>query len=180
VTIARRWRWFAVVLVLTAVADQVSKWWVLQSLPKDSRGFGLPVTVIDGLWDWRLSYNTGSAFGMFHGTGGARVFLSLVGVAALGAMAWMVHKAKDDQRRLLLGLGLVAGGAIGNLVDRVLVGKVTDFVVWKFHGHEWPTFNVADVALCIGVGLLMLDLGKKPADAAAPADGPRKGGKRRR
>jgi signal peptidase II len=52
----------------------------------------------------------------------------------------------------------VGGGAIGNLVDRVMYGRVTDFIVWKYHGHEWPAFNIADAALCIGVGLMLLDM----------------------
>ena len=79
----------------------------------------------------------------------------------------MVYKARDEQRRLMIGLGLVGGGAIGNVIDRVAFGKVTDFVVWKWHTHEWPTFNVADAALCVGVGLLFLDLGRQAKDEKA-------------
>jgi signal peptidase II len=166
VTIAPRWRWFAIVLVLTVIADQATKAWALAALPTGPGGRGVAVPFIDGFWDWRLSFNTGSAFGMFHGTSGARVFLSIVGVAALGAMCWMVRQTADDRRRQLCALGLVAGGAIGNLIDRIGVGKVTDFVVWKAGGHEWPTFNVADVALCVGVGLLLLDGGGEKTRAA--------------
>ena len=121
----------------------------------------MPVSVIENFWDWRLSYNTGSAFGMFSNASYSRVFLTVVGLVAMGAIIWMVHKAKDDQKRLAVGLGLVGGGAIGNVVDRVLYGKVTDFVVWRWYEHEWPTFNVADAALCVGVGLLFLDMGKQ-------------------
>jgi signal peptidase II len=158
-----RWRWFAAVAVLTVVADHLTKWWAGAALPVDPTGRGIAVPFIDGFWDWRLSYNRGSAFGLFHGVNGARIFLSFVGVVALGAMVWMVRQARDEQRRLIVGLGLIAGGAIGNLIDRILVGKVTDFVVWRYQRHEWPTFNVADVALCVGVGLLLLDSGKAPA-----------------
>ena len=55
----------------------------------------------------------------------------------------------------------MAGGAVANVIDRILYGKVTDFIVWKYYDTEWPTFNIADVALCIGVGLLLLDLTKQ-------------------
>ena len=159
--VPRRWKWFTVFSVITLLADQITKYWARNDLPTDSRGYGIPVEVIKNYWDWRLSYNTGSAFGLFSSVTGARIFLTIVGVIALGAIVWMVVKAKDDQRRLVVGLGLVGGGAIGNVIDRVLFGKVTDFVVWKWHTHEWPTFNIADAALCVGVGLLFLDLGKQ-------------------
>lgn len=165
--VPRRWKWFAVFSIVTLVADQLSKLWARHGLPVHGRGIGKPVSVITNFWDWRLSYNTGSAFGLFSSVNGARIFLTIVGVIALGAIMWMVHKARDDQRRLMVGLGLVGGGAIGNVIDRVAFGKVTDFVVWKWYSHEWPTFNVADAALCVGVGLLFLDLGKQAKEDKA-------------
>lgn len=165
--VPRRWKWFTVFAVVTLVADQITKYWARNQLPVNSRGYGEPVSVITNFFDWRLSYNTGSAFGLFSSVNGARIFLTIVGIIALGAIGWMVHKARDDQRRLMVGLGLVGGGAIGNVIDRVAFGKVTDFVVWKWYSHEWPTFNVADAALCVGVGLLFLDLGKQAKEEKA-------------
>ncbi|HEU5058059.1 MAG TPA: signal peptidase II [Kofleriaceae bacterium] len=165
--VPRRWKWFTVFAVVTLVADQITKLWARHGLPVDSRGYGKPVSVIENFFDWRLSYNTGSAFGLFSSVTGARIFLTIVGMIALGAIVWMVHKGRDDQRRLMVGLGLVGGGAIGNVIDRVAFGKVTDFVVWKWYSHEWPTFNVADAALCVGVGLLFLDLGKQAKEEKA-------------
>jgi signal peptidase II len=117
-----------------------------------------------------MSCNPGSAFGMFSNQEYARIFLSVIGVVALAAIVYMVKKARNDQSRLLWALGLVAGGAIGNLIDRIYAGVVTDFVVWKYYAKEWPTFNIADVALVVGVGLLFLDIGKEAkAEAAARA-----------
>ncbi|HLU66773.1 MAG TPA: signal peptidase II [Kofleriaceae bacterium] len=159
--IPRRYRWFTAVGVITLVLDQITKYWARNDLPVGPHGHGLPVAVIENFFDWRLSWNTGSAFGLFSGVGGARIFLTLVGLIALGAIVWMVVKGRDDQRRLMVGLGLVGGGAIGNVIDRIIFGKVTDFIVWKWYEHEWPTFNIADAALCVGVGLLFLDLGKQ-------------------
>jgi signal peptidase II len=163
----RRWKVFAAVSVLTMVADQITKYWARAVLPVDERGYGIAVPVIENFFDWRLSHNTGSAFGLFGGVTGARILLTLVGIVAVGAILWMVKKAEDNQRRLIWALGLVAGGAVGNIVDRVLFGKVTDFVVWKYYAKEWPTFNVADVALVVGVGLLFLDLGRDMTATAA-------------
>jgi signal peptidase II len=160
-SVPRRWKWFTAIGVVTLVADQVTKYWARNGRPADARGYGLPVPVIENFWDWRLSWNTGSAFGLFSSVDGARIFLTIIGVIAIGAIVWMVHKADDGQRRMAAALGLVGGGAVGNIVDRIAFGKVTDFVVWKWYTHEWPTFNIADAALCVGVGLLFLDLGKQ-------------------
>ncbi len=89
-------------------------------------------TVIDGFWDWRLSMNPGSAFGLFWQPGPAsRVFLSIVGIAAVVGMVWMLKKARPDQRVLHWALAFVAGGAVGNLIDRIYYGVVTDFVLWQ-------------------------------------------------
>jgi signal peptidase II len=193
----RRWKLFILIAFASLVLDQASKYWARHSLPTSGErcaaipeGFvdhscgvkhetqccyGEAVPVISNVWDWRLSMNPGSAFGLFHSAGGARVFLSLIGLIALGAMGWMVKRAKDRQTWLILALGLIAGGAIGNLVDRIYFGVVTDFVLWHWKDTEWPVFNVADVVLVIGVGLLLLDVGKdgkkKPGKKAKPALG---------
>ena len=165
--IPRRWKWFTAFALVTLVLDHVTKYWARHDLPTTPQGHGIAVPVIENFFDWRLSYNTGSAFGLFSSVTGARIFLTIVGLVAMVAIGWMVVKARDDQRRLMLGLGLVGGGALGNVIDRVLYGKVTDFVVWKWYEHEWPTFNVADAALCVGVGLLFLDLGKQAKEEKA-------------
>lgn len=178
----RRWKIFLLVAMITLVADHASKYWARNSLATHPAGCAIPAdivahkcvgvkeTVIDGYWDWRLSFNPGSAFGLFDSQNGARVFLSIVGVLAVVAMVFMVKKAKDDQRLLAIALGLVAGGAVGNLLDRMYFGVVTDFVLWHYHAKEWPVFNVADVALVIGVGMMFFDVdGKKPKKKGAAA-----------
>ena len=179
---ARRWKIFILVAMFALVADQASKVWARHHLPVHPGECSIPddivarkcvgtaVSVVDGTWDWRLSFNPGSAFGLFHGQTGARVFLSVIGVLAVGAMVVMVKRSRDHQRLLLWGLGLVAGGAVGNLIDRMYFGVVTDFVLWHYHGYEWPVFNVADVALVVGVGLMFFDVGgkdPKPAPATS-------------
>lgn len=174
----KKWLLFSVVATLSLVADQVTKVWARASLPVQGHGSangtcvipddivnrmcgGKPVTVIDGFWDWRLSMNPGSAFGLFSSQTGARVLLSIVGIAAVIGMIYMLRKARPDQRILHWALALVAGGAVGNLVDRIYYGVVTDFVLWHYHGHEWPVFNVADIVLVVGVGLMFIDIQKE-------------------
>ena len=124
---------------------------------------GSAVKVIEGFWEWRLSMNPGSAFGLFGSLGPSvtRVLLSVVGVAAVVGMWFMLKKARSDQKVLHWALALVAGGAVGNLIDRIYFSVVTDFILWKYKTHEWPVFNIADVVLVIGVGLMFIDIQKE-------------------
>lgn len=174
-----KWMIFAVVSVLSLVADQVTKIWARASLPVQGHGSGLDgqcvvpddmITrmcagvakpVIGGFWDHSLSMNPGSAFGLFGGQSFARIMLSIVGIAAVGGMIWMLKKSRRDQKILHWALAFVAGGAVGNLIDRIYYGVVTDFVSWHIGTHTWPTFNVADVVLVVGVGLMFIDIQKE-------------------
>jgi signal peptidase II len=170
----RRWKLFLIIAFVSLIADQVTKYWARESLPVAPVGrlasceipedlvahkcYGKDEWVVSKNFGWRLSFNPGSAFGLFHSATGARVFLSIIGVLAVGGMIWMLKKAREDQKALIWALGLVAGGAVGNLIDRVYYGVVTDFALLKYGSKEWPVFNVADVALVIGVGLMFLDI----------------------
>lgn len=174
-----KWKVFWIVSVLSLVADQATKIWARAALPVAGHGSlaggvcavpedivarrcgGTAVSVIENFWDWRLSMNPGSAFGLFSGQTGARIFLSVVGLVAVAGMVWMLHKARPDQKVLHWALGFVAGGAVGNLIDRIYYGVVTDFVLWRYHAKEWPVFNVADVVLVVGVGLMFIDIQKE-------------------
>jgi signal peptidase II len=165
---ARRYKLFLIVSLAILFFDQATKYWARAALAK--YGFkGYPI--IEGYWDMRLSYNTGSAFGLFSKIGGARVILSLVGIGACVAIVMILRKAKDAQRWLTVALGLVAGGAVGNVIDRILFGKVTDFVVWKYGRHEWPAFNIADAALVVGVAILFFDAGREGKEKKARSEG---------
>lgn len=175
----KQWILFGVVGVLSLIADQVTKIWARGALPTIGHGTGATgacvvpddivarvcqgkmVPVVDGYWDWRLSMNPGSAFGLFSNLTVGRILLSIVGIAAVIGMLFMLRKARPDQKILHWALALVAGGAIGNLVDRIYYGVVTDFVLWHAKSHEWPVFNVADVVLVVGVGLMFIDIQKE-------------------
>jgi signal peptidase II len=144
--------------------------------PARPRGPFRPKVVVEGLFDLRYAENPGVAFSMLQDIPGGRIVLTLLAVAAFLLVLYYLHKTPVENTRLHVALGLVGGGAIGNLMDRVIYGKVTDFIGWKYHGHEWPAYNIADAALCIGVGLMLLDMvigwrAQKKAQAGAPTAG---------
>jgi signal peptidase II len=156
----------AVVIVVVAF-DQGSKAWA-RTLPTrpaecgvaqlaEQRCAGIPQPVIEGYWDWELAENRGAAFSSFAGETAAQVLLALVAAAALVVIGIMATRTRPEQRAKRLGLALVAGGALGNLVDRVRDGSVTDFVRWHVHAHMWPIFNLADAALLVGAVVLLSD-----------------------
>ena len=157
----RRWRVFSLAVILTLAGDQLAKVWARGHLVP-----GRAVRFLGGFWDWELSFNTGSAFGLFSSASGARIFLSAVGiVACIGIMIWL-RRTTDKNAWFAVALGLVFGGALGNVIDRVIYGEVTDFVLWHAGTHRWPAFNVADAALVAGVIILFLDLGRAKKKAA--------------
>ena len=89
------------------------------------------------------------------------LYVSIVGIAAVVGMVFMLRKSRTDQKVLHWALALVAGGAVGNLIDRIYFGVVTDFILWRYQTHEWPVFNVADIVLVVGVGLMFIDIQKE-------------------
>jgi signal peptidase II len=165
--LAARWKWFGAMAVAAVVLDQASKLWARRALVP-----GRPVAFVDGYWDWQLSFNHGASFNLLQSQTGARVVLSIIATVAVVAIGWMVHRARDDQRWTVAALGLVAGGALGNLIDRIGSGVVTDFALWHWNDRAyWPMFNVADAALVVGAGILLIaGMRKAPgAQRAAPA-----------
>jgi signal peptidase II len=117
--------------------------------------------------------NTGAAFGI-GANAQSRIVPLLLNIGAIGVffvvVAYAFRSAVSD-RLLQSGLHLILGGAIGNLIDRFRLGYVVDFldvyVNWGGQPHHWPAFNVADSAICIGIGLLFLDMRKKPEELPA-------------
>jgi signal peptidase II len=156
----------SVVLLLAGAIvalDQITKAVVLERLP-----LGVPVTVIDGWLALTLVLNPGLAFGLLGsvplGWRWVVAALSLVALAVLARVALRVLPAGGWTGRL--AIGLIFGGAVGNLVDRARFGAVVDFVDVYWHGWHWPAFNVADSAITVGVALLALRL---LSDRSTPA-----------
>jgi len=133
------------------VADQITKWWALHGLR-----FGEAVPVIPGLFSLTLVMNPGLAFGMLGGV--PEAFRWMVGLLSIGAVVLLAVIAA----RLLptggawtrLALGLIFGGAAGNLIDRLRFGAVVDYLDFYWGAYHWPAFNVADSAITVGVSIL--------------------------
>ena len=155
-TARRKYTLFTIFAIVSLVLDQWTK--ILARRDLRPRGSYNPKVVIDGYFDLRYAENPGVAFSMLQDIPGGRVWLTVLAIGAFLLVLYYLRKTPLENTRLHVALGLVGGGAIGNLVDRVMYGKVTDFIVWKYQRHEWPAFNIADAALCIGVGLMLLDM----------------------
>jgi signal peptidase II len=151
-----RWLWLAVAVI---VADLATKAWVVAVFRE---GQELPVTSFFSLV---LAYNTGAAFSFLAGAGGwQRWFFAAIAVAASALLVWMLRRG--GSRLLCLGLSLILGGALGNLWDRVTLGRVTDFLLFHYAGWSWPAFNIADSAITIGAACIILDSFRPRRDEA--------------
>ena len=137
--------------------DQASKYIVKASL---SHGAGVPV--IPGFFDLVHVHNRGAAFGFLNRPDQSWQTWMFAGasVLALAVILWILRRTPDQDVWTIAGLGLVLGGALGNLLDRVAQGYVIDFLDVYYRSWHWPAFNVADMAICIGVGSLLLALWK--------------------
>ena len=134
--------------------DRLTKWLVERdvSLSADYK-------IIPGLFDIVHSENRGVAFGVFNDSESQWRTLLLIALS-IAAVIWvsvMLWRAKQPDRLLCLAFALVLGGAAGNLFDRLVAGRVTDFLLFYIGEYQWPSFNVADSAIVIGCGLLILD-----------------------
>jgi len=143
------------IALLVVVLDQATKALVRARLPLHES-----VTVIPGFFDLTHVRNTGAAFGMLNSVDFEykALVMVLVAVIALGAVASYALTLPPDQRMARLGLALILGGAIGNLIDRATAGFVVDFVDVYWRGVHFWAFNVADSAITVGVVLMLLDV----------------------
>jgi len=102
-------------------------------------------------FDWMLTYNTGAAFSFLADAGGwQRWFLATVAAAVSGFIVVWLFRLEPEDYGLMVPLGLILGGGVGNLIDRVSLGYVVDFISWHYRDWYWPAFNVADAAISVG------------------------------
>jgi signal peptidase II len=141
------------VLVGVVILDQLSKLWIIAN-------FSLYETreVIPGFFNITFVTNTGAAFGLLAGwdTVWRQVFFVGVSLMALVVLFFAYRHYRGEGRLAVYGLALVAGGAVGNLIDRLRLGRVIDFLDFYIGTYHWPAFNVADAGITTGVGLLLL------------------------
>ena len=118
------------------------------------------VGVIPGVFNLVHVRNTGGAFGIFGGERGGlgSLLFVVVSLIAIGSILFLFVKLREDEKTLSLSLSLVLSGAIGNLIDRLRYGEVVDFLDFYLLSYHWPAFNISDSAICIGIGLIALEL----------------------
>lgn len=144
-----RWGWALAGAVL--VLDQITKILILDLFSASQQG----IEVLP-FFNLVLAWNRGISFGMFGGLGdwGPWVLVALALVISAVLARWMV---KAENRLILVSLGLIIGGALGNVIDRVRFGAVVDFLDVHVSGYHWPAFNVADSAITVGAAILILE-----------------------
>jgi signal peptidase II len=153
-----------VVTFVNLAADLFSKYWAKEHFETALPGEAKRLVVIDGVMNFIFAKNRGGAWGLLQNENEAlrRPFFLVVSVAAIVFIVSLYRKLQPGQTALKWGLPLVLGGALGNLVDRIRYGYVVDFIdVYMSYGGEpkhWPTFNIADVSICVGVGLMAIDM----------------------
>lgn len=133
------------------IVDQITKWWVLDIFTKDPRTIEvLPMFNLVLVWNWGVS------FGMFNGHKGALSWVLVVLALAICAFfaRWLF---KAESRLVAVGVALIIGGALGNVIDRVRFDAVVDFLDVHVMGYHWPAFNVADAAITIGAVALIIE-----------------------
>ena len=135
-------------LSITIILDQLTKYFAFIVLFKDKQ-----VLVINNFLNFRPVWNDGISFGMLqgHGNFGRVAFI----IIALIISLWIIIYSKKLNIIGFIGYNMIAGGAIGNVIDRVIHGKVIDFIDFHFRGYHWPTFNIADSFIFIGVLLFI-------------------------
>ena len=144
---------FYLISTLVVILDQITKY-----LAESSLDYRVPVNVFTSL-NMTLVYNKGAAFSFLSDAGGWQrwFFMALSLVISTVLIVWL-YRLDKSRAYLAWGLALILGGAIGNLIDRSLYGYVIDFIDVYYSTWHWPAFNIADSAICIGAGLLILDM----------------------
>ncbi len=143
-------RWLVPAAVII-VLDQLSKQWLLAALQP-----GETITVT-GFFKLVLWFNTGAAFSFLADAGGwQRLVFVGIALVATGVITWLLRK-HPEQSLFCAGLSLIMGGALGNLWDRLMHGHVVDFLLFHAGGWYWPAFNVADSAITVGAGMIIID-----------------------
>lgn len=138
--------WLFVLPLAVVILDQFSKYIVVENM-----ALGESIPIIEEVFHLTYILNPGAAFGMFAHN---RLFFIAIAVIVIGIIIWARREILASPWEVKAGCGLFLGGAIGNLIDRARQGLVIDF----FDFRIWPVFNIADIAICIGVGLIIWNL----------------------
>lgn len=148
-----RTRLLLIVAPLLLIVDQLSKLYI-------DRNFflGESVSVFTNFFHITYIRNKGAAFGILSGSPWRVPFFVTIAIVAAGAILWYLYTTRPDQKLLQISLVMIFSGAIGNVIDRVRLAEVIDFIDVHWYQHHWPAFNIADSAITVGVGLMIVDL----------------------
>lgn len=146
------YRWFVLIALSIFVIDQISKALIVRHLPLGSYYPPENVPIIPGFFNLVHVGNTGAAWSLFSGRS---TMLAILGIFTLGAIYYWRHSLGLRMLWLQISFGLLCGGIAGNLLDRIREGYVTDFLDFHFGSYVFPTFNIADSGICIGVGIYL-------------------------
>lgn len=139
------------IAVISMIADQATKWWILEGIMQPPRV--IPMTPFFNLV---LTWNNGVSFGLFNNNNELNaLILSVLAIAIVIFLILWLRKAEN--KRMAIGLGLIIGGALGNVIDRGIHGAVVDFLDFYVNSYHWPAFNVADSCITIGAVILIFD-----------------------
>lgn len=150
------------------ILDQATKLLIVRTL--DMNGM---ITVIVNFFDIVHARNQGAAFGILRDSSIRLPFLVTISLVAVVVILAVYRKLRPDQKLAAASLALVLAGAVGNLIDRARLGEVIDFLSVHWYQHAWPAFNVADSAICIGVGLMAIDMYREEKKKRHEAKGKR-------
>lgn len=149
----KAWLEFLWIVLLVSALDQLTKFAILNSFE-----YGDQKEIIPGVFNLILTFNKGAAFGLLSGVGDGfrELILGITTLAALFVVFYFLIFEYNQDRVGQLALSMIVGGALGNVIDRMRLGMVVDFLDFYYKDYHWPAFNVADSSICIGVFLLIL------------------------
>ena len=169
-----RYRWLIGLAIGVLVIDQLTKAWISAVLPYETMYPYGSITVIPGFFHLVNIGNTGAAWGMFEGRS---FWLAVLALATLAAIVHFRRQLELNRPIVQVCFGLLCGGIVGNFIDRLSYGYVVDFLLFHIGRYHWPVFNLADTAICVGVGLYLVHSFRQPhrstSDSAAPPQRPK-------
>ena len=148
-----RWRLFSIIVGVGLLADQATKLYVDKVMTLHQS-----IPVIDGLFSFTYLRNRGAAFSFLSDVSWRLPFFIAVTLIAAVVILVAMKKMREDQKLAQTSLAMIFSGAVGNLIDRVRLGEVIDFLDVYWRTHHWPAFNVADSLICVGVALVAVDM----------------------
>ncbi|MBQ8131834.1 MAG: signal peptidase II [Bacilli bacterium] len=137
-----------IIAIIFLALDQLTKIFVRTTLD-----LAKEISIIPNFFSFYYVENTGAAFSSFTGQ---TIFLILVSIFCLGLIIHLIQKEKNKTKLINISLGILLGGMIGNLIDRIIFQKVTDFLSFNIFGYRFPVFNVADIGITCGVALYLI------------------------